>query len=283
MRGVYSIQLVDGENALVMEPELRCVSMNAMTNVGIPSGTEAWAFRYKEYLDNSARSTMTVGSSQSDFGLRIGRLGDGMSRIRTVCLPRWMNGTYQRVNYALPGQSGLCSAPSSWRTVLDNVEVINLPECGEMGILRDGGFDEPNASPWIVNQQLFSATVEFQTVNGNRFVRMNAGECDRPSVQQSFLIPDSPTAPNAIEFRYRHSEIQGTSPRARLGSETLSLGDTAGAWRTEQICIKPEQYGFPLNFTAEMSSNGLCAPGNPIPVTFDVDDVQLITTTACEP
>lgn len=213
--------------------------------------------------------------------------GEGLGVTRTICVPRWMQGTVQRILLSW------LSVPSAQSLAFDDLEIVSEPACAT-GNLFDPGFENAAIStpivaawkPYADNPATGSATIktdEGHTGTAEASLTVSARCGDSSLFQEGVVVPAPVSASGpALAFWYRTSALVESTAQVESIAlpKALVLSPSIG-WKRATACLDPLLAGWPGTLSFK-----LFGPGGDCTSRFDeesliVDDVELTTDPTC--
>jgi len=212
----------------------------------------------------------------------------GATGTGVACLPQHMQGTAQELEFALPFTAGTCANPDVRDFVLDDVEIVSEPACGDDPFILDGDFETALsgtiASGWIFtsNEPRGTASVVGGGAqSGNASLLLAARqECTGASAQTTIVVPKpDATGGPALKYYYRVGNNPETTTSSLPGNGALPEGGLDFAEAT--VCLDPNQATKPLNILFRIDpGGGTCADTFP-EEQARIDNVRVTTDAAC--
>ena len=209
--------------------------------------------------------------------------------VSTVCLPPHSHGLVRAITFALPITTGSCGEPDLRDFVVDTVEVVSEPECGDDPHLLDGDFELAVTGTvpgsWSFGGAGTRGTVGVVTgnaQNGDASLHFTAQQrCAFLTARATIVVPKpDATGGPTLKYFYQVGDNPETSVTSRPGNGPLPE-PTAG-YVEETVCLDPALATQPqeLVFTMQ-SSGGPCGdPFLPEEEAF-IDNVRVTTDAAC--
>lgn len=209
--------------------------------------------------------------------LRIGRTSAKLhGGSNTICLPRAMQGSTNRLSLILTHESCSASSAPPRLAIVHPIEMIDT--CPDSDVV-DGDFTE--ASPlWRTVQQYQPGSAR---IEGGVATLEAAFQCDNPLIQGVISVP-TPTASGGPAVR-AHYALSGPGIASIYSGEVNVSGELSSAATQATVCLPPQRAGdlleLTLSLTTETGGSGACAQPVPTPSRLDVDRVEVILDSGC--
>jgi len=212
----------------------------------------------------------------------------GTTSTSTVCLPPSSQGLAQRVSLGIPFTGGSCAAPDVRDFIVDTLEVVSAPDCGDDPYLVDGDFElaltGTVSSGWLLLSNEPWGTVSIVTSDaqsGSASLQLaSRQDCFGVSAQATFVVPkpDASGGP-ALKYYFRVGNNPETETSSTPGNGALPEGGAAFA--EETVCLDPADATKPQTLSFTISpGGGLCADTFPEEQAL-IDNVRVTTDPAC--
>jgi hypothetical protein len=213
----------------------------------------------------------------------------GVATVSTVCLPPHSRGLAREITFALPSTPGMgmCGDPDVRDFIVDTVEVVSEPECGDDPFILDGDFELAMSGTvpggWRFSGGGTRGTVGVVTGNaqsGDASLRLTAHEqCVFLSARATMVVPKpDATGGPAVKYFYRVDDNPETTLESRPGNGPLPEG--TAAFVEETVCLNPALATQPQELVFTMQPSGPCGGTFPEEEAF-MDNVRVTTDPAC--
>lgn len=217
--------------------------------------------------------------------------GDGTSRTHTYCLPPWTHGNVVELSFVPIG--GFFADESE--LVVDEVELISDPRCGDSTDLLDPGFDSaPNRWPSVLGADAQQSTVEVlddatRAHPPGRGVLVMSYASNQVFMEATTWVWVPRSEGNRGPQLIFHSNVPadpGILVQSYLGRTLAGVENglrSGGGWRRNKRCLPPEWAERWYRLRVRLGSAVRPDPG----IAFDpprellIDDLEVITDEAC--
>ena len=292
-----SIQPGVGDNssaAVELALGLTCDSAGASTLMDAPMPSVSGTAALSVYHSAAQRGfTMNIGADAEGLGaLSVPLSGSGSQpTTERYCVPAYFRGTVTNVNVKFdPTYNGeTCDVPMPVDVIVDDLELVNDPQCGTDPYVADPGFESGypviGLSAQGVNGPGGSATLVSDSAahGGTHDLQLSV---DTACGQASYAIPvEGPpataTTGPALTFWYRYPAGSSTAMQVSNDSPFQPVRD--GQWHQEHQCMSPNLFG-PTSFSvAIVSTVGPPCPAPEPTETVSIDDLEIASDPACAP
>lgn len=212
----------------------------------------------------------------------------GATGTSAACLPPYIQGTAQELEFALPFTAGTCADPDVRDFVLDDIEIVSEPGCGDDPFILDGDFERTLsgtvATGWILSStepRGTASVVGGGAQSGNASLVLAARqECGGASARTTIVVPEPDTTGGpALKYYYRIGNNPETVTASFPGNGDLPEGGLDFAEAT--VCLDPRQATKPLSVQFRIDpGGGTCADTFP-EEQARIDNVRVTTDAAC--
>ncbi len=275
----------DGSRAARLQTSTLCstAAFSGTASLPLPTTLDSQALRFYWGGTPSRRLQILVADA---FTAELVASGGGGASTSTVCLPPHTLALARSVAFSLPVTTGMCGSPDVRDFVVDSVEVVSEPDCGDDPYVLDGDFElESSGLPtsWRFSGIGDRGNVEvIQGVaqSGVASLRFTAQEqCAFVSARATVVVPmPDATGGPAIKYFYQIGNNAETSLESRPGNGPLAEGGTQFA--EETVCLDASLATQPLELVFTMQRSGPCGVGFPQEQGF-IDNVRLTTDPSC--
>lgn len=277
-------------------------SKAASSSVSLPSAALVHNPALHVWLDGTPGASVTVRLGEQGPRFEAILRGEGRAVERTICIPRWAQGTVQPITLWVQA-SGLVEADGSnpactqaADVAFDDLTVVSDPACPEGAPLFDPGFELSSlatspVTPWtrsaaFTNPLSGSSEIVVDPAfshAGTAAAALTAdGLCSHSELAQIVTVPASVgSAGPALAFWYKTDASQTTAQVVSTALPSPFVLSAAGAWTRAKVCLDPRLAGWPSPLTFQLvSPGGGCASHFSVE-TFAIDDIELTTDAAC--
>jgi hypothetical protein len=251
-------------------------------------------------VPNPALQIWSLGPSSDVVEVTIGSstgtalAGTGLAVKRTLCMPRWAQGTVQPISFAVaPRDGGPCTDGDT--SLLDDLAFISDPACAADANLFDPGFEQSTsattAPQWVASGDARIVVAPAFAHSGNAAAVLSVAPtapCPTTLLSANVTIPSPVGAAGpALKFWYQTSAETPNSDVVELANvffdQTVRLAP-ASVWTQKTLCLDPHYAGRPdvLTFAAnDPNHGGDCPAAATSPRTLAIDDIELTVDVSC--
>ncbi len=213
-------------------------------------------------------------------------IGNNAERNNIYCLPPWTHGNVVDITFSLVDEG----AVDETELLVDEVEVVSDPDCGESTDLLDPGFESaPNRWPGVYlgaspNQAAIMQDDGALARNGDGVFELTYWTSEAEMRFESFvLVPPSDEAGGPqLVFHSDVVAVPETTVEWVLGRADEKRGDLTpgGDWQRNEVCLPPEWAGRWFRFQVRVG------PPNEAGIAIStkrvfLDDFELTTSADC--
>jgi hypothetical protein len=270
--GAIEVGGAEDDREAVLTLNTGCSNAQMQQTTRIPTPTDprnGVAFRFDQRATEDTPLQVRLGPFQRYLvDLQPGELA--------LCLPSYLWGRAEEVLFRVTGTTD-CTESLNYKVAIDDLEFVELPECGPPGSIRNGAFDTEPLTTWNVSTNGPDATVGMGAQG--QAVLATTATCGAATLEQ-WVTPRG--EPNALRFRYRGAADGEHAYSIRtLGFPTF-MPQTLQAtpdWETVTTCL-PGEPRLPVNVSfTEFSASMAC--GAPFATSLEIDDVELVVASEC--
>jgi hypothetical protein len=276
----------NGSPAARLRTATRCSTAAFSGTLSLPLESNLANQALRFYWNGTAGRALQVLVADT-FAAELIAGGGASASTSTICLQPHTRGLARSVAFSLPVTSGMCGTPDLRDFVVDSIEVVSEPDCGDDPYLLDGDF-ELEGTGTAPTSWRFSGSGERGSVeifdglaqSGNASLRFTARQqCAFISARATVTVPkpDSTGGP-AIKYFYRIGNNPETTLASRPGNGPLPEGGTE--FVEETVCLDAALATQPLELVFTMQRSGPCDIGFPEEQGF-IDNVRLTTDGSC--
>lgn len=274
-------------HGLVLTENQVCSQASATGIISVPTNAQS-AVKFDHNIPSGALLNVTVGRDQA-FVIR----GAGGWASKRLCVPASLRGMAFNISFAFDtGATGTCTDPYGPVSAnIDNVTVVDDPDCASSNGLMDGGFETSGAAAWQFSYS--SDSISPAVVNSAANAHSGFGalkllaeaNCTGAKVKQRIHVPAATDGQGAaLTFWYR--TVQQAADSTMLvyldggGRDTLTA---SSSWTKHTYCVPPALTRTPTMLTFGLSqakTGSECYA--PLPASeWRIDDVELTTDPSC--
>jgi hypothetical protein len=274
--GDVSVRGSDLDREVLISLDTGCsnAQMQQTTRVPVPADpAKGIALQFDQDISAGTPLQVRVGPMQRYLvGLEPGT--------RPLCVPSYLWGRAEEVLFRVTGTTDCTEDSLGYNAIIDDLEFVELAECGPAGIIRDGAFEADLLTTWNVSvngPDAIAAVPPDET-----FVRLATQKsCGAATVEQ-WISPRPDTT--AVQFDYRATLEGDHGVNLRpLGISSFSPAvlPPVTDWTTVSYCL-PQEPRLPVSIAfTEFAPDSVC--GALTQTALEVRNAQLLADPNCEP
>lgn len=292
-----------GENgsfaARLTQPN-KCSQVTAQGTISIPTA-----------LEHPALDVYWNGTSNTRLAVRLGGRGigtlnaNGEIKHSRLCLPKWAVGNVSSLEFfAQRASDNGCGTALNRTFILDNMTVVDEPNCGTLADIVDPGFEfitdaEGPMPGWSLTNDYVNDVESGRAFIVNQAAQANSGagvlrtsalnpcglnDVDGPGAEIAFVAPaPAGTAGPAVKFMAKAANNPNTETRALFTPDNgnrVTIPET-NAFVPQTLCVPPGMAGRLVTVRLQtVALGGGCGTNFSEEFGF-FDDVEVTTDAAC--
>lgn len=261
--GVWSIGAglgADGTSGARIATTNYCQGASLTGTMSVPSSLShpALELKFNELLGG----VTTVSFGNDAFTQLVGAGGPSFTTAR-LCVPAALEGKVVNLGFSLPFAGGYCSQPNARQFLVDDLQFVDDPGCGDGSVLN-GNFERTEVgSSWLLPPSGYGAggLAEITTAgarSGARALHIAFGSaCDQLSAVTLITVPPATgTAGPALRYWYKRAG----SNQANFTSSVGGSLPFATTWTLRTECLNPAKQGTVLPLVSAGRGREVIAP-----------------------